>query len=69
MSLTVHKGLKLATASRARVAAVAGSGAGALGYTSATLRQAMPSNSGPGSGLLVVGGLVLAGYYYLEEVA
>lgn len=69
-ALVVQKGLKLATATRTRVAATTAATAGPLGYTSARLRSIVPGGGGSGFGMVAVaGGLVAGGYYYLEEVA
>ena len=69
-ALVMTKGLKLATATRTRVAATAAATAGPLGYTSARLRSMVPGDSGPGAGVLAVAVAALAGgYYYFAEVA
>jgi len=65
-ALAVQKGLKLATMTKARVAASASAVAGSLGYTSAWLRGLGGGDGSGGSSLLLVGGgLALAGVGYL----
>lgn len=66
-ALAIQKGLKLATMTRARVAATTSAVAGSLGYSSAWLSGLGGGDDGGSRLPLVVGGVALAGVAYLAK--